>query len=266
MGLDGHEICMSDEILSDIIMNYTKEAGVRQLNRIVQKLCSKAARCFVETNKIPQFTCQTLEAYLGPRTFIEDDTEHSDMIGITNGLAWTAYGGEMIKVEAVLMPGKGKLLLTGQLGNVMKESAQAALSYARAHSKEFGIDDRLFTHYDLHIHVPAGGIPKDGPSAGVTMLTSILSALTQRPINAQYAMTGEINLRGDVMPIGGVKEKILAAKRNKMRYVILPSKNKKDIIGAEEAIKGIDVIFVNRADEILQHVLLPSENKKRVRN
>lgn len=266
MGLDGHNICMEADILTDIIMNYTREAGVRQLNRIIQKLCSKAARYFVETNTIPEFTCQTLETYLGPRTFIGDEIDHSDMIGITNGLAWTAYGGEMIEVEAILMPGKGKLLLTGQLGNVMKESAQAALSYARAHAREFNIEDRMFTNYDLHIHVPAGGVPKDGPSAGVTMLTSILSALTYRPINAQYAMTGEINLRGDVMPIGGVKEKILAAKRNKMRYVILPSKNKKDIIGAEEALKGIDIIFVNRADEILQHVLLPSENKKHVRS
>ncbi|MCL4229296.1 endopeptidase La [Candidatus Dependentiae bacterium] len=266
MGLEGQNITVTDEVLSDIITNYTKEAGVRQLNRILQKLCSKAARALVETHIIPPFTRDTLEAYLGPRSFVEDDEFHIDMVGITNGLAWTAYGGEMIKVEAILMPGKGKLMLTGQLGNVMKESAQAALSYARAHAKEFGIEDRMFTHYDLHIHVPAGGIPKDGPSAGVTMLTSILSALTQRPINAQYAMTGELNLRGDVMPIGGVKEKVLAAKRNKMRFVILPSKNKKDILGTEEALKGIDVIWVAHADEILRHVLLPSESKKRVRN
>ncbi len=266
MGLEGQNITVADEVLSDIITNYTKEAGVRQLNRILQKLCSKAARALVETHIIPPFTRDTLEAYLGPRSFVEDDEFHIDMVGITNGLAWTAYGGEMIKVEAILMPGKGKLMLTGQLGNVMKESAQAALSYARAHAKEFGIEDRMFTHYDLHIHVPAGGIPKDGPSAGVTMLTSILSALTQRPINAQYAMTGELNLRGDVMPIGGVKEKVLAAKRNKMRFVILPSKNKKDILGTEEALKGIDVIWVAHADEILRHVLLPSESKKRVRN
>lgn len=266
MGLDGQNITVTDEVLSDIITNYTKEAGVRQLNRVLQKLCSKAARSLVEANIIPPFTRDTLEAYLGPRSFVEDEEFHTDMVGITNGLAWTAYGGEMIKVEAILMPGKGKLMLTGQLGNVMKESAQAALSYARAHAKEFGLEDRMFTHYDLHIHVPAGGIPKDGPSAGVTMLTSILSALTQRPINAQYAMTGELNLRGDVMPIGGVKEKVLAAKRNKMRFVILPSKNKKDILGTEEALKGIDVIWVAHADEILRHVLLPSESKKRVRN
>jgi ATP-dependent Lon protease len=266
MGLEGHNIEFSDEFLSNIIINYTQEAGVRQLSRIAQKLCSKGARLLVETGSLPLFKFENVEEYLGPRTFAEDDVDQTDMIGITNGLAWTAYGGEMIKVEAVLMPGKGKLMLTGQLGNVMKESAQAAMSYARAHAKEFGIEDRMFVNYDLHIHVPAGGIPKDGPSAGVTMLTSILSALTHRPINAHYAMTGELNLRGDVMPIGGVKEKILAAKRNKMRHILLPLKNKKDIVGAEDALKDINVIWVAHADEILRHVLLPSENKKRVRH
>ena len=178
-------------------------------------------------------------------------------MGITNGLAWTAYGGEMIKIEAVLMPGKGKLILTGQLGDVMKESAQAALSYARAHADQFGIDHKLFTHHDLHIHVPAGAIPKDGPSAGITMLTAILSVLTQRPINAHYAMTGELNLRGEVMPIGGVKEKILAAKRNKMHHVILPYKNQHDLVGIEEIANDIEVIWVNHANEVIEQVLLP---------
>ena len=154
------------------------------------------------------------------------------------------------------MPGKGKLILTGQLGSVMQESAQAALSYARSHSKEFGIPNKMFTHYDLHIHVPAGGVPKDGPSAGVTMLSSILSALTQQPINANYAMTGELNLRGDVMPIGGVKEKLLAAKRNKLPNVIFPLKNKKDLVGLESITQDINVIWVNSAEEVLEHVLI----------
>ena len=165
----------------------------------------------------------------------------------------------MIKIEAIIMPGKGKLILTGQLGLVMKESAQAALSYTRAHAKEFEINPKMFTHYDLHIHVPAGGIPKDGPSAGITMLSSILSALTQKPINGEYAMTGELNLRGEVMPIGGIKEKLLAAKRNKISHVIMPLKNKRDLIGSEELAKDIDVIWVNHADEVLLHVLM---NKK----
>ena len=182
------------------------------------------------------------------------------MIGITNGLAWTMYGGEMIKIEAILMPGKGKLILTGQLGDVMKESAQAAMSYARAHAQEFGIDEATFTNNDLHIHVPAGATPKDGPSAGITMLTSILSVLTKRLINSQYAMTGELNLCGEVMPIGGVKEKILAAKRNKIAHIILPYKNKHDMVGMEEIMQDIDVIWVQHANEVLQKVLLTHEH------
>ena len=159
------------------------------------------------------------------------------------------------------MPGKGRLLLTGQLGDVMKESAQAAMSYACAHAKEFNIDPKMFTEYDVHIHVPAGAIPKDGPSAGITMLTSILSALTQRPINAEYAMTGELNLRGDVMRIGGVKEKILAAKRNHITHIILPYKNKSDIAGLDEIVKDINLIWVNHANEVLQCVLMPQDPK-----
>jgi ATP-dependent Lon protease len=146
----------------------------------------------------------------------------------------------------------------------MKESAQAALSYARAHAHRFGIEPKMFTQYDLHIHVPAGGVPKDGPSAGVTLLSSILSALTQRPISAEYAMTGELNLRGNIMPIGGVKEKILAAKRNRVPHVILPQKNKNDLVGLEHIIKDIDVIWVSHADEVLNRVLLPIETKKNI--
>ena len=159
------------------------------------------------------------------------------------------------------MPGTGKLTLTGQLGDVMKESAQAAVSYARAHAHEFGISPKLFTEYDLHIHAPAGALPKDGPSAGVTMLSAILSALTERPINANYAMTGEINLSGAVMPIGGVKEKILAAKRNAISRVILPLQNRQDVIGLEDIIKDIELIWVNHANEVLSHVLMPYEKK-----
>ncbi len=167
----------------------------------------------------------------------------------------------MIKIEAVLMPGKGKLILTGQLGDVMKESAQAALSYSKAHAPEFEINQKMFTNYDIHIHVPAGAVPKDGPSAGITMLTAILSVLTQRPINAQFAMTGELNLQGHVMPIGGVKEKILAAKRNKVDNVIIPHKNKHDLMGLEEMLEGINVILVSHAGEVLQHVLMPRAGK-----
>ncbi len=258
-GMKEHHITINDDIISDLILSYTKESGVRQLERIIRKLCSKAARLYVERKEVAQFNQGNVTQFLGPRRFIEDDIRTDHQIGITNGLAWTSYGGEVLKIEAALMPGKGKLLLTGQLGNVMKESAQAAMTYARCHAKEFSIDEKLFHHHDLHIHVPAGAVPKDGPSAGITMLTSILSALTGRPINAHYAMTGELNLCGEVMPIGGVKEKILAAKRNKMQHIILPFKNKNDVIGLEDIITDIDVIWVHHANEVLQHVLIAPE-------
>jgi ATP-dependent Lon protease len=255
-GLDA-QFEISDEVLYAIINNYTREAGVRELERIIKKLCSKATRALVEEHTLPTFTSVNIEKYLGPFRFTQEehDTEHH--VGICNGLAWTAVGGQIIKIEAIAMPGRGKLLLTGQLGAVMRESAQAALSYVRAHAQEFGIDAKMFSTNDLHIHVPAGGVPKDGPSAGVTMLTSILSAFTQRPIKSDYAMTGEINLRGNIMPIGGVKEKILAAKRNGVQHVMLPEKNRHDVVGLEKLLAGIELIWVGHADEVLNHVLLP---------
>lgn len=258
-GLAGHDIAIPKELISDIVSNYTRESGVRQLERLIKKLCSKAARSFVEKKIIPDFSATTIESHLGPRRFLDDEAEKINRIGITNGLAWTRFGGEVLQIEAVLMPGKGKLILTGQLGDVMKESAQAALSYARSHATEFGIKHDIFNRFDLHIHIPAGAIPKDGPSAGITMLTAILSALTNKPVNAHYAMTGELNLRGEIMPIGGVKEKILAAKRNKMSHIILPFKNKNDIMNIEDIVSDIDVIWVNHADDVIQRVLLQDE-------
>lgn len=256
-GMRDHKLTIDDTIINDIISNYTRESGVRQLERIIRKLCSKAARNYVETSSTLSFDSENLHKFLGPRKFCEDDVCKTDRVGISNGLAWTPAGGEVIKIEAVLMPGKGKLILTGQLGDVMKESAQAALSYAKAHAKEFDILQKMFTNYDIHIHVPAGAVPKDGPSAGITMLTAILSVLTNRPINSHYAMTGELNLCGEVMPIGGVKEKILAAKRNNVDHVILPYKNRHDLTGIEESIEGVKVILVSHADEVISHVLMP---------
>jgi len=232
------------------------------LERLIQKLCSKAAREIVEGHPLPEFHLANLMTFIGPPKFIDEEINHHDEIGICNGLAWTSYGGEMIRIEAVLMPGKGKLILTGQLGDVMKESAQAALSYARAHADEFDIDSALFQTHDLHIHVPAGATPKDGPSAGITMLSSILSVFTYRPINAKFAMTGELDLQGHVMPIGGVKEKILAAKRNGIDHVILPEKNKNDLHMVQDLIKGIDLIFVDHANEVLHQVLMKPCRKK----
>jgi len=260
-GLDNQPLPIDRSIISEIILNYTREAGVRELERIIKKLCAKAARSLVEEKKLITLAPHNLDSFLGPQKFLAEEGLGSSMVGISNGLAWTAYGGEMIKIEAITMPGKGVLILTGQLGDVMKESAQAALSYARSHHKEFNIDPKMFTEYDLHIHVPCGSIPKDGPSAGVTMLTSILSTLTQRPINALYAMTGEINLRGDVMAIGGTKEKILAALRNSVKHVILPKKNMNDIIGLDDLLKDINLIWVSHANEVFEHVLMPQKTK-----
>lgn len=256
-GLDNQEIIIPDPIVQKIITDYTRESGVRQLERLISKLCSKAARIFVETKKIPEFSVDNLDQHLGACRFIDDGANKNHQIGISNGLAWTSVGGEILQIEAMLMPGTGKLILTGQLGDVMKESAQAARSYACAHAKDFGIDNRLFNEYDMHIHLPAGAVPKDGPSAGLALLTAMLSALTNRPINADFAMTGELNLRGEVMPIGGVKEKILAAKRNNIPYVILPRKNSHNVAELDTLTEGIDIILVDHANDILDKLLMP---------
>ncbi len=256
-GLKDKGIEFSDDVLKEIITNYTQEAGVRNLERLLRKLCSKAARTLVEEKHSLLFTPETLNTHLGPKKIVDFDNDLISQVGITNGLAWTPYGGEMIKVEAVLMKGKGNIILTGQLGDVMKESARAALSYIRAHAQDFNIDDKKFTEYDLHIHIPAGAVPKDGPSGGITMLSSILSVFTDRAIDGSYAMTGEINLRGRVMPIGGVKEKILAAKRNHIKTVILPASNKNDLSDALDLHEDINIVWVEHANEVLEKILLP---------
>ncbi len=257
-GLEGKGIEFSKEVLQELIYHYTREAGVRNLERVIRKLCSKAARALVEEKQSLIFMPENLDKHLGPKKIIDYDQNVENAVGIANGLAWTPFGGEMLTIEAVLMPGKGKIILTGQLGDVMKESAQAALSYARAHAKEFGIDQKKFTEFDIHVHLPAGGIPKDGPSGGMALLTSILSVLTNSPIDSRYAMTGEINLRGKVMPIGGIKEKILAAKRNNIKTVICPFSNKGDLINSDEILDGIDILWVEHADEALSKLLLPA--------
>ncbi len=254
-GLEGKKFSIGEDLLNMLIHSYTREAGVRELDRSIKKLCSKAARMFVEQGCLPTFSPNNLEKFLGPRKYTDDFFSKKNKVGICNGLAWTAHGGEIIQIEAVLMPGKGLLLLTGHLGDVMKESAQAALSYARAHAHEFGVPSKLFAHHDIHIHVPAGAVPKDGPSAGITMLTAIISVLTQHPVHGEYAMTGEITLQGEIMPIGGVKEKILAAKRNGIKSIILPHKNKNDVADLDDILHGIDIVWVNQAHEALRHML-----------
>lgn len=261
-GLQEHPVEIQNDVIDFVLKHYTYESGVRQLERMIQKLFAKTAREFVESHRIPTFTINNIEQYVGAPRYFDDEHNMEHEVGICNGLAWTVNGGQMIKIEAVLMPGTGKLLLTGQLGEVMKESAQAALSYARVHAHEFGINHEVFQKNDLHIHVPAGAIPKDGPSAGITLLSAILSVLTKRPINAHFAMTGEVDLQGNVMPIGGVKEKVLAAKRNGIDHVILPEKNKSDLQGMQELLEQIDVIWVAHANEVLSHVLMRPFRKK----
>lgn len=220
-------------------------------------MCAKFARHYIENKKGINFTKRSLADHLGPRRAIDMLKIGTHKVGITNGLAWTPYGGEVLQMEALLMPGTGKLILTGQLGDVMKESARAAVSYARSHAKDFNIDAKMFVEYDLHIHAPAGGIPKDGPSAGITLLSSIFSVYTGRPISSDCAMTGELNLQGNVLPIGGVKEKLLAAKQHGFSKVIFPKQNEKDVKGVGALPEGIKIVFVEDVQEVLFHVLLP---------
>lgn len=256
-GLEDKGFELNDKVVSEIVMGYTREAGVRELERFITKLCSKFARSLVETKSAITFDSESLRKHLGAKRVLDEDGNHIDKVGVTNGLAWTPYGGEVLQVEAVLMHGNGKLILTGQLGDVMKESAQAAVTYAKAHAELFGIHDDVFDKFDLHIHLPAGAIPKDGPSAGITLLSSVLSVYTGRAVNSNFAMTGELNLQGNVLPIGGLKEKILAAKRRGLKNLIIPKSNQKDLDENDEKIyKDLNVFWVDSAADVLDRVLL----------
>ncbi len=255
-GLTKKLISIKDDTLKEIISGYTREAGLRGLEREVASVCRKIARKVASGRKeLTAITPKNLNQYLGVPIFIPEAEQETDEIGVATGLAWTPVGGEVLFIETTIMKGKGALSLTGQLGDVMKESAEAALSYTRARSKELGIDIDFKT-IDIHIHVPSGAIPKDGPSAGVTMATSIISALTKVPVNKDVAMTGEITLRGRVLPIGGIKEKCLAALRANMKIVIVPDRNKKDLSEIPKNIrKQLRIIPVKQLDEVLKLAL-----------
>jgi ATP-dependent Lon protease len=256
-GLKPRQIRFSDGALVQVIDAYTSEAGLRNLERELGTLCRKVARRIAEGEKGPfAVTRQSLEKYLGPpKYYPELDKEHSQ-VGLSTGLAWTHVGGEVLYVEASLINGKGDMILTGQLGEVMQESARAALSYARANIDLFKVKDELFDNRDVHIHVPAGAIPKDGPSAGIAMATALISALTDRPVNKDVAMTGEITLRGRVLPIGGLKEKAMGAVRAGIRTVIIPEKNKKDLVEIPKNVKRkLSFIPVKNMDEVLEIAL-----------
>jgi ATP-dependent Lon protease len=257
-GLTEEQITFTDEAVAAVISGYTKEAGLRNLEREAAAICRKVA-VKVARGEIDQMEIDParVEEFLGARKHFAEELLNRDRIGVATGLAWTAVGGDLLFIEVVAVPGKGQLLLTGQLGDVMKESAQAALSYARAHAATHGLGDDFFSKHDLHVHVPAGSIPKDGPSAGITIGTAILSVLTGKPINRRVAMTGEITLRGDVLPIGGLKEKVLAAKLAGIQQVIVPRLNKRDLAEVPATITdGLTFHFVEHMDEVLKLALL----------
>jgi ATP-dependent Lon protease len=262
-GVPVKELQITDETVGAIVEGYTRESGVRSLERQIGKVVRYAAKSIaMEQEYHKKVQPQHLKEILGAEVFDNEEYQEHDSAGVVTGLAWTQYGGEILFVESSLSRGKGKLTLSGKLGDVMKESAMAALSYLRANAEEIGIDHRLFDKYDLHVHVPAGAVPKDGPSAGITMLTSMASAFTQRKVRNRLAMTGEITLRGKVLPVGGIKEKLLAAKRAGITDLILCYKNRKDIEEINERyLKGLKIHYVDYAAEVLEFALLPDKVK-----
>jgi len=257
-GLKPQDISFEDSAIREIIAGYTREAGLRNLEREVAAICRKVATRFALGKDEPVMVDSAkLHKYLGRRRLISDEALAHDQVGIATGLAWTPAGGEILFVEAQAMAGKGGLILTGQMGNVMKESAQAALSYARAHAFEFGIADDFFSSHDFHVHMPEGAIPKDGPSAGVTLTSALVSACTGRPLRRSVAMTGEITLRGDILPVGGIKEKFLAARRGQVGTIILPRQNAKDLEEVpRELRKSVRVVLVDKINDVLRRALI----------
>jgi len=267
-GLKEHEIKVSEQVLIDIIRYYTRESGVRNLEREIAKICRKVVkRLALESDRDSvTVTARNLESLLGVRQFRYGIADEVNEIGQVTGLAWTSVGGEILKIEATLVPGKGKLTLTGHLGDVMKESIQAAMTVVRSRATQLGIDPNFHEKFDAHVHVPEGATPKDGPSAGIAMCTSIVSALTRIPVRADVAMTGEITLRGKVLPIGGLKEKLLAAHRAGMRMVLIPEDNEKDLADIPRNIlRKLDIRPVAEVDEVLELALteMPKADSER---
>jgi ATP-dependent Lon protease len=256
-GLNADLLAFDDEALRLVVHSYTKEAGVRNMEREIAAICRSVARDVAEGKT--EKTCVAVDdvhRFLGHIKFYSEIAERTKYSGVATGLAWTSTGGDIIFVEATKMQGKGNLSLTGQLGDVMKESAQAALSYIRSKAQDFNIPGDFFEKQDLHIHVPQGAIPKDGPSAGITMMVALVSLLTDKPVRNDVAMTGEITLRGLVLPIGGVKEKVLAAKRAGIKSVMLPKMNEKDLEDVPETVKeNMKFKFIERVDEAVEYAL-----------
>ena len=253
-GLADKQVTISDKALEKIIHHYTREAGVRNLERKIGTIFRKTAREFLEDGKkTVKVTENNLDKYLGKEKVTFDNVNEEDQVGIVRGLAWTSVGGDTLQIEVNVMPGKGVLQMTGQMGDVMKESAQTALSFVRSICSEYKVEDDYFEKHDIHLHIPEGAVPKDGPSAGITMATAMLSAVINRKVNAKVAMTGEITLRGRVLPIGGLKEKILAARMAHVEMVLVPEKNRPDIAElSKEITKGLEIVFVKGMPEVLE--------------
>lgn len=263
-GIKEGQLTVSKKAIWRIARNYTKEAGVRQLERKLGDICRKTAREIIEKDKkYVRITERNLEHYLGRELYMYQPANEKDEVGIVRGLAWTSVGGDTLQIEVNTMPGEGEILLTGQLGDVMKESARAGISYIRSVSKKYKIEETFFKEHDIHIHIPEGAVPKDGPSAGITMAVAILSAATGKRVRADVAMTGEITLRGRVLPIGGLKEKLLAAKNAGIKTVIVPEDNKADVKElSEEITKGLDILYVPHMDEVLKAALVSGKGMK----
>lgn len=267
-GLTSEQLTISKKALWKIVRNYTKEAGVRQLERKIGDICRKAAREILETKKnAVHVTERNLHTYLGKELYIYQMKNDSDEVGIVRGLAWTSVGGDTLQIEVNVMPGEGEILLTGQLGDVMKESARTGISYIRSVSKEYKIPEDFFKSHDVHIHIPEGAVPKDGPSAGITMATAMMSAITGRKVRADLAMTGEITLRGRVLPIGGLKEKLLAAKNAGIQTVIVPKENEIDVEElSSEITKGLEIIPVSHMEEVLKIAFVKQRRAAKPKN
>jgi ATP-dependent Lon protease len=257
-GIAPRHLNISTSGLRAIILQYTHESGLRQLEREIAAICRKVARRVATGNESPvRVKAKNLYEFLGVPHVPREEVLRKDQVGVATGLAWTPTGGDVLFIEALPMAGKGALLLTGQLGEVMKESAQAAFSWAKARAKELDIDEEKFSKLDLHIHIPEGAIPKDGPSAGVTLAAALVSALSGRPIRRSVAMTGEITLRGNVLPVGGIKEKLLAARRARVRTIVLPQQNRRDLEEVpKELQQEIDFVFVESVRQVLRTALV----------
>ena len=255
-GLTKKQVSISEEVVREVIHSYTREAGVRNLERTIGQLMHKAARKIVEGEREVDIKKKSLKELLGPAPFEDEDENLKPQIGVVRGLAWTSVGGDTLSIEVNVMPGKGKMELTGCMGDVMKESAQIGLSYVRSIAEAYGIDSDYFEKHDIHLHIPEGAVPKDGPSAGITMALAILSAITEIPVRGDIAMTGEITLRGKVLPIGGLKEKLLAAKIIGVKEVLVPARNKRNVAELdEEIISGLKITYVEEMNEVIKCAL-----------